>query len=250
MRYPGGKNSGGVYHAIINQIPPHRVYVEPFAGSAAILRLKRPAAKSFAIDIDPGAVGRLAGAVPEGTDLLCCDGIDWLEAWSPPEGSFVYCDPPYLNTLTPQRYTHRMGPAAHRRLLGVIGRLPCQVLISGYASGLYDELLADWRRIEFSTWTRGGPAAEVLWANYPEPEQLHDYRFLGSDHRERLDIRRQQQRWRSRVARMGRLKRLALMSVLADLAPGGDGISTVCRRGPPRHNCQRRRPVMYSSRSA
>ncbi len=53
LTYPGGKNGAGVYQAIINQIPPHRVYVEAFAGSAAVFRHKLPAHTSYLIDIDP-----------------------------------------------------------------------------------------------------------------------------------------------------------------------------------------------------
>jgi site-specific DNA-adenine methylase len=43
MPYIGGKSQAGVYQRIINLIPPHRVYVEPFLGGGAILRLKSPA---------------------------------------------------------------------------------------------------------------------------------------------------------------------------------------------------------------
>jgi hypothetical protein len=30
MSYPGGKGGSGVYQTIINQQPPHEVYIEPF----------------------------------------------------------------------------------------------------------------------------------------------------------------------------------------------------------------------------
>lgn len=52
MSYPGGKNGAGVFQRIISHMPPHRVYIEPFVGGAAILRLKRPAALSIACDLD------------------------------------------------------------------------------------------------------------------------------------------------------------------------------------------------------
>jgi hypothetical protein len=55
MAYPGGKNAPGVYHTIINLMPPHQTYIEPFLGAGAIMRLKRPAALNIGIDIDPGA---------------------------------------------------------------------------------------------------------------------------------------------------------------------------------------------------
>jgi len=32
MGYAGGKGRDGVYQAIINQMPPHGVYIEPFLG--------------------------------------------------------------------------------------------------------------------------------------------------------------------------------------------------------------------------
>lgn len=57
--YPGGKNS--CYQHIINQIPPHRVYIEPFLGSGAIMRLKLPASINIGVDLDDSVLpGSLA----------------------------------------------------------------------------------------------------------------------------------------------------------------------------------------------
>lgn len=52
MSYPGGKNGAGVYQRLINLMPPHSVYLEPFLGGATILRLKRPAAVNIGIDLE------------------------------------------------------------------------------------------------------------------------------------------------------------------------------------------------------
>lgn len=54
--YPGGKNGAGVYQTIINQLPPHDTYIEPFLGSGAVLRMKKPARASIAIDADADVV--------------------------------------------------------------------------------------------------------------------------------------------------------------------------------------------------
>ena len=43
VSYAGGKDGAGVYQAIINQMPEHRIYVELFLGMGAALRHKRPA---------------------------------------------------------------------------------------------------------------------------------------------------------------------------------------------------------------
>jgi len=228
MKYPGGKNHGSSYPRIINQIPPHHLYVEPFAGSAAIRRMMRPSARSILIDLDAGALAKLAEEVPPGTELLCCNALDWLDrdplnlAMSSVP-MVIYCDPPYVASACASRlrYEHVLADEDHHRLLCRLKQLRCFVLISGYWSDLYAAELRDWRVVNWPQMTRGGTwAEEFLWCNYPEPVELHDYAHLGSDFRERQDIRRQQQRWRRRLAAMTRLKRLALMSVLSDLQPG------------------------------
>lgn len=81
MAYPGGKNS--VYQKIINLIPPHRVYIEPFMGSAAIARNKRPAQENYLIDLDPevvkaAAIGKNGGARWE---IICGDALAWLQGY-------------------------------------------------------------------------------------------------------------------------------------------------------------------------
>src|SRR4051812_1634408 len=56
MTYPGGKSGSGVYQALINLIPPHSVYVEPFLGGGAVMRCKLPARLSIGIDLDPDVI--------------------------------------------------------------------------------------------------------------------------------------------------------------------------------------------------
>lgn len=52
MGYPGGKSGPGVYHRLINLMPPHQTYIEPFLGGGAIMRLKRPAVYNIGVDMD------------------------------------------------------------------------------------------------------------------------------------------------------------------------------------------------------
>lgn len=51
MGYPGGKSGAGVYQTIINLMPPHTVYIEPFLGGGAVMRLKRPALLNIGVDL-------------------------------------------------------------------------------------------------------------------------------------------------------------------------------------------------------
>jgi DNA adenine methylase len=262
MNYPGGKNKPGVFHQIINLIPPHEVYIELFAGSAAVLRMKRLASVSYAIDIDPDAIaqlGEFAAAItqasallpngrpaversrstpkasvdPVGTNtvarsqprihLLVADAIDWLTTHRLDAHTFIYCDPPYLasSRRQPKRdlYTHEFKSEAQLlSLLRLLKHTRANVIISGYPSKLYSRELAGWRLHTFTTTTRGAsPATECLWMNYPPPRELHDYRYLGDDHRARLDFRRMRERWRRKLEGMPDYKRFALLAALRDL---------------------------------
>ena len=103
-----------------------------------------------------------------------------------PADAVVYCDPPYLlseRRSVRQYYRHELvSEADHMRFLGWARRLPCRVLISGYASELYASRIPGWRVEQFSAQTRGGGTAiETVWCNFPEPTELHDTRFVGMD---------------------------------------------------------------------
>ncbi len=224
MSYPGGKSGAGVYQTIINQIPPHDVYIEPFAGGAAILRMKKPAASSIAIDIDPAGLDLLRAKAPPGAILLNVDGVPFLRNYPWTGREFVYCDPPYLmSTRSTKRPLYRYefsSEEEHRSLLSCLQAIPADVMISGYPNALYDDVLRNWRKITFSARTRRGKATECLWMNYPEPVVLHDYRYLGGSFREREKIKRRQARWKKRLVMMSTIERAALLAAMEDLHRG------------------------------
>lgn len=228
--YPGGKSGAGVYQVLINQIPPHDDYFELFAGGAAILRLKRPAARSLAMDADPRAVARLQALTPHlpGLTVLQGDALACLRTHPWRGDEFVYLDPPYLlETRSCQRALYACEYSTieeHAALLAVVRQVPAHVMLSGYWSDLYAAELADWRTLSYTAVTRGGRTRqEQLWMNYPEPLELHDYRYLGSDYRERERIKRKRDRWRRRLAAMPRLERLAILAAVDDLRSGTTG---------------------------
>ncbi len=96
MAFPGGKNGAGVYQAIINQMPPHRVYIEPFLGGGAVMRHKRPAAASIGVDRDADVVLAAGLWSVRSLTVICGDGISFLREYNFVGDEFVYCDPPYL----------------------------------------------------------------------------------------------------------------------------------------------------------
>lgn len=203
-------------------MPPHGVYVEPFAGHGGVLRHKRPAARSsIAIDADPGLAGFWADWPWVEFHAGC--GLAWLAEHGGRLGrdALVYCDPPYLFSVraAPRaRYAHELSDQDHRRLLGILRRMPCLVMVSGYRSQLYATGLADWRLVRFNAATRGGGRTEHLWCNFPAPQALHDYRYLGADYRERERIKRKVARWRAKAQGLSALERQAILSALLEVS--------------------------------
>ena len=228
--YPGGKGGAGVCQQIINQMPPHALYIEAFLGSGAVLRAKKPARSSIAIEIDAHTLIEFCDNRPDrpacsdipDLTVICGDAISWL-AQAAANGALgddtlIYCDPPYVRSSrrSPRDiYKSEMTDKQHLELLNLLDSLDCLVVISGYYSDLYDQRLRGWRMHYFQTSTHGGtPATEFLWMNYPQPIELHDYRYLGSNFREREKLKRRKARWLARLQRMQPIERYAMLDAI------------------------------------
>jgi len=162
----------------------------------------------------------LPAAAPKWT-VLKRDGLSFLESSPELTGSadtLIYCDPPYLRSTRSggRLYEHEMPDVDHRRLLRWAIPAKCKVIISGYWSEMYGSTLRNWRCSSFQAMTRGGMATEYVWCNFPEPMELHDYRYLGEGFRERERIKRKKSRWTARLARMPLLERRCLLAALQD----------------------------------
>lgn len=88
----------------------------------------------------------------------------------------IYADPPYLFGVRSQKrkgsdlyhgYNHEMTDADHVALIAQLrGCSGAMVMLSGYASALYDEGLTGWARFETEAFAdRGEARTEVLWLN-------------------------------------------------------------------------------------
>ena len=175
----------------------------------------------------------LPAAAPKWTIAAAC-GLSFLELLSPElanGATLVYCDPPYMRETRSggRLYEHEMSDVDHQRLLRWAIVTPCRVMISGYWSKLYGSTLRKWRCSRFQAMTRGGLAEECVWANFPEPDELHDYRYLGEGFRERERIKRKKSRWVARLQGMPLLERRCLLSAIAETAGSSDAAAGECR---------------------
>lgn len=139
--------------------------------------------------------GRLAPAARRlrNVSLECRDALDVIRDYGRHPGTLIYADPPYLGSLRSLNKGRCRGPdydhelradEEHRVLLEALLGCRSAVVLSGYASPLYDGLLGGWFRQEIITQTGNGGSdrarTEVLWSNRPSPVQASLFDLEGA----------------------------------------------------------------------
>jgi DNA adenine methylase len=200
MRYPGGK--GKCFQHVINIFPPHRTYVETHLGGGAVLRYKAPAERSIGIDLDESVIAFWRKRFPSLATYMVANANSFLACQNFEKTDLVYCDPPYLPQTRARANVYRFDytESDHIQLLTTLRRLPCLVVISGYPSDIYDELLRGWNSVLFPAKTQKGLRTESLWFNYSYPTQLHDGSYIGKTFRERQTVKRRLSRLQRRIS--------------------------------------------------
>lgn len=124
-----------------------------------------------------GYVDRMATAAERlhHVTLECRPALELVAKFGADPDVLLYVDPPYLGSTRGsynKAYRHEMrDDDQHRELAAALRSCRAAVVLSGYASDLYDlELYPDWHRVEFASGTgQGGDGwsnrTEVLWSN-------------------------------------------------------------------------------------
>jgi DNA adenine methylase len=117
-----------------------------------------------------------------GVSLECRDALEVIRDYGKHPSVLLYCEEPYLaSSRNSTNYRHEMaGEQQHRELAEALGDVRASVVLSGYASPLYEDLYGGWHRTELSAWTGNGirdgatktdgRRTEVLWSNRPLAE--------------------------------------------------------------------------------
>lgn len=129
-----------------------------------------------------GYVDRMTAAVERlhHVTLECRPALELIEKYGAHPDVLLYVDPPYLGSTRgsyDKSYRHEMrADESHCELAEALRSCRASVVLSGYASDLYDlELYPDWWRVAFPSGTgQGGEGwsnrTEVLWINRaPQP---------------------------------------------------------------------------------
>lgn len=110
--------------------------------------------------------GRIADVTLENRDAL-----DLIRDYGREPSVCLYVDPPYLGSTRASNYRVEMlHDDAHQQLADALNACAASVVLSGYASPLYESLFDGWHRHEIkapTTLSGDSDRVEVLWSNRP-----------------------------------------------------------------------------------
>ena len=209
--YTGHRAIAGVYHKIINEIPAFDSFHELFAGSAAISSLLSVAAARLHVnEISPSVFLELCSKFPESTVTNEC-AISLLKKWRPKKKQVIFLDPPYHHSTRPKNtnlYEFEMPDDDHVKMLSaVVAMDKVKIMIIHPKCELYDQMLADWRKVEIKIRYNRKTSFECLYMNFPATQDLHNYQYLGSDCWDRQRIKRKGDRLLAKLRKLPVLER-------------------------------------------
>lgn len=181
------------YQWIINKIPKHKLYCEPFIGNGGIYNnLEKNNSRAILADADPEVCQRWNELGVKVLNIDFKSYATWLKAFDS-SSTFMYLDPPYLHSTrkSKHRYKYEFSVEDHEHLLNVVRELDIYVMLSCYDNQLYKKMLTGWKKSHLKVITRGrAMATETIYMNYEQPKELHDYRYLGENFTQRQQIKR------------------------------------------------------------
>jgi DNA adenine methylase len=215
----GSKATSGLCQPIIAMMPPHDTYIETHLGGGAIMKRKPPALRNIGIDLDGRALADFECDYPVERIHGCAHRF--LREFEYRGCELVYCDPPYLQfaRTSARRYRFDYEESDHIELLTLLRTLPCQVMLSGYPSALYDDLLDGWRTLELQVMNQAGVRTEKLWLNFT-PDRLHWASYAGRNFTDRQRIKRKAGNWGRRYQALPRGERVAVLAAMMAVEAG------------------------------
>ncbi len=177
------------------------------------MKRKPPALHNIGIDTNPKVIASFECSYP--VQLINGCAHRFLAGYDYQGRELIYSDPPYLlSTRTSgRRYRFDYDEENHVELLELLKRLPCHVMLSGYPSALYDDLLKGWRNLELQVMNQDGVRTEKLWFNFTV-DRLHWASYAGKNFTHRQIVKRKAASWGRRYQALPRAERLAVLAAM------------------------------------
>ncbi len=211
--YFGSKATSGLCQPIIAMMPPHDTYIESHLGGGAIMKRKPAALHNIGIDRDARALARFECDYP--IELVHGCAHRFLAEYDYRGRELIYSDPPYLYSTrsSERRYRFDYEEREHIALLELLKSVPCPVMVSGYPSVLYDDLLGGWRSVELQVMNQAGVRTEKLWFNF-SVDRVHWASYAGTNFTDRQRIKRKAANWGRRYQGLPRAERVAVLAAM------------------------------------
>ena len=211
--YFGSKATSGLCQPIIALMPPHDTYIETHLGGGAIMKRKLAALRNIGIDKNAKVLANFTCDYSVEKVNGCAHRF--LAEYDYQGRELIYSDPPYLHHTrsSGRRYRFDYQEQDHIELLTLLKRLPCKVILSGYPSALYEELLPDWRSLELQVMNQAGVRTEKLWFNFT-PDRVYWPSYAGKNFTDRQRIKRKAANWGRQYRPMPPAERLAVPSAI------------------------------------
>jgi len=218
--YKGNKNIAGYREQIKSVVKPHDMFIELFAGSAAVSHfLSTPPAKTWLNDLWPGAVEHFVYS-GHGMKITHFDAIDLLQSFlATPAGSklLFFADPPYLHSTRPNSteiYVNEPDNDWHVRFLECIQNYPHDIILTHPDCDLYSKYLAHWNSKTVKVRYHNKTSVERIYYNFPEPVELFDYTSCGQNRTDRQRIKRQVNNFIRKLEDMPALQRNHILELI------------------------------------
>jgi len=194
-------------------MPPHDTYIETHLGGGAIMKRKAPARHNIGIELNARTMARFECAYPVERVHGCAHRF--LAEYEYRGRELIYSDPPYLHGTrsSGRRYRFDYEESDHIALLKLLRGLPCQVMVSGYPSVLYEELLKGWGSVELQVMNQAGVRTEKVWFNFTI-DRVHWASYAGRNFTDRQRIKRKAANWGRRYQEMARAERVAVLAAM------------------------------------
>ncbi len=107
----------------------------------------------------------------------------------------------------------------HIELLELLKTLPCNIILSGYPSALYDERLAGWCTLELQVMSHAGVRTEKPGFNFTS-DRVHWASCAGRNFTDRQRIRRRAANWGKNYRALPRAEHLAVLAAMMAVEAG------------------------------